>query len=110
AEPTHVVNGESVFRLEPESELGLERVRCCEPRLLVFLERSEGTGFRLTPMSSSEAVVRLEGELMAEPPDAAEMPGEVIEKLAELSCCLLQYGGQPQDVANALAQYFDGLR
>ena len=100
-------NGEKGFRLEPEFGLGLERVRHCEPRLLVFLERSEGPRFCLTHMSPQEAAARLEEEMMAELPDAAAVQREVIGKLAELPCCLLQYGGRPQDVAQQLARHFE---
>jgi len=109
-EPTHLQNGEQVFRLEPELGLGLERVRLCAPRLLVFLERSERPAFCLTPMSSAEATARLEEDLVAELPDAAAMQMEVVGKLAELPCRLLRYGGQPQDVAHRLAVYFDQVR
>jgi hypothetical protein len=109
-EPAHFQNGERVFRLEPEFALGLERVRCCQPRLLVFLERSERPAFCLTPMSSAEAAARLEVDLMAELPDAADMQMEVIEKLAERPCCLLQYGGRPQNAAHELALYFDRIQ
>jgi len=109
-QPTDLPNGERGFRVEPESALGLERVRCCEPRLLVFLERSEVPGFCLTDLSSEEARVRLEEDLMAELPDAAAAQMEVIEKLGELTCCLLQYGGRPQVVAKKLAQHFERFR
>ena len=109
-EPTDLQHGEWGFRLEPEFALGLERVRCCEPRWLVFLERSENPGFRLSNLSSQEAGVRLEEDLMAELPDAATAQMEVIEKLAELPCCLLQYGGRPQVVAKNLTLHFERFR
>jgi hypothetical protein len=109
-EPTHLQNGERVFRLEPELALGLERVRRCQPRLLVFLERSENPAFCLTPMSSADAAVRLEADLMAELPDAVDMQMDVIGKLAEQPRCLLQYGGQPQNAAHELAIYFDRVQ
>ena len=100
-------NGERGFRFEPESALGLKRIRGCEPRLLVFLERSENPEFRLTDLSSEEARARLEVDLMAEIPDAAAQQMEVVEKLVELPCCLLQYGGRPQMVAEKLAVHFE---
>jgi hypothetical protein len=108
-EPTHLQDGEQVFRLEPELGLGLERVRHCEPRLLVFLERSEIPAFCLIPISSTEAAARLEEDLVAELPDMAAMQMEVVGKLAELPCRLLRYGGRPQDVAKELATRFEGL-
>lgn len=109
-QPKYLPNGERGFRLEPELALGLERVRCCEPRLLVFLERSEVSGFCLTELSSEEARARLEEGLMAELPDAAAAQMQVIGMLAELPCCLLQYGGPPQVVAKKLAQHFEQFR
>jgi len=109
-EPTHLLNGERVFRFEPEFELGLERVRLCEPRLLVFLERSERPAFCLTTMSSAEAAARLEADLMAELPDAAALQMEVVEKLADRPCYLLQYGGRPQNAAHELAMHFDRVQ
>ena len=108
--PTDLQNGERVFRLEPECALGLERIRRCEPRLLVFLERREDPGFCLTDLSSEEASTRLQEDLMAELPDAAAAQMEVLGKLVELPCCLLQYGGRPQTVAKKLVAHFDRLR
>jgi hypothetical protein len=109
-QPEYLPNGERGFRLEPELALGLERVRCCEPRLLVFLERSEVSGLCLTELSSEEARARLEEDLMAELPDAAAAQTQVIGMLAELPGCLLQYGGPPQVVAKKLAQHFEQFR
>jgi hypothetical protein len=110
AQPKSLPSGEWGFRLEPELALGLECVRRCEPRLLVFLERSQNPGFSLTDLSSEQARARLEEDLMAEFPDATAAQMEVIGKLAELNCCLLQYGGQPQIVAKKLAQHFERFR
>jgi len=100
-------NGETGFRFEPELALGLKRIRGCEPRLLVFLERRENPEFRLTNLSSEEARARLEEDLMAEIPDTAAQQMEVVGKLVELPCCLLQYGGRPQIVAEKLAAHFE---
>jgi hypothetical protein len=74
---------------------------------LVFLERRENPDFRLTDLSSEEARARLEEDLMAEIPDAAAQQMEVVGKLVELPCCLLQYGGRPQIVAEKLAAHFE---
>jgi hypothetical protein len=109
-QPKYLPNGEWGFRLEPAFTLGLECVRRCEPRLLVFLERSQNPRFCLTDLSLKEARARLEEGLMAELPDAAAAQMEVIGKLAELSCCLLRYGGRPQVVAKNLAQHFERFR
>jgi hypothetical protein len=108
-EPTHLQDGEKVFRLEPEIGLGLRRVRHCEPRWLVFLERTERPAFSLSSISSAESAARLETDLMAELPHAAAQQREVIGKLSELPGCLLQYGGQPQNIAAGLIQHLESL-
>lgn len=100
-------NGERGFRFEPELALGLERIRGCEPRLLVFLERRENPEFCLTDLSPQEAKARLEEDLMAELPGGAAGQMQVVGKLVELPCCLLQYGGRPQIVAQKLAAHFE---
>jgi hypothetical protein len=107
--PTNLQNGERGFRLEPDFGLGLKRVRHCEPRLLVFLEQSENSGSCLTSLSSQDAAARLEADMMAELPDAEALQMEVIKKVSELPCCLLQYGGRPQGVAKKLALHFERL-
>jgi hypothetical protein len=106
-QPMDLPNGERGFRFEPELALGLERIRGCEPRLLLFLERRENPEFRLTDLSSEEARARLEEDLMAELPDGSAAQMQVVGKLVELPCCLLQYGGRPQIVAEKLAVYFE---
>jgi hypothetical protein len=107
--PTALHNGERGFRLDPELDLGLERVRRCEPRLLVFLERRENSTFSLTSMSPDEAAARLEEDLVEESPDAAARQMDVLRRLVDLPCRLLHYGGWPRDVAKKLAIHFGRL-
>ena len=109
ADPTALHNGERGFRLDPELDLGLERVRRCEPRLLVFLERRENSTFSLTSMSPDEAAARLEEDLVEESPDAAARQMDVLRRLVDLPCRLLHYGGWPRDVAKKLAIHFGRL-
>ena len=108
-QPTDLQNGEPSFRLDPESGLGLEGIRSCEPRMLVFLERSETPRFCLTNVSAGEAAARLDEDLVAELPEAAARQMEVIEELAKRPCYLLRYGGLPQNVAKELAIHFEQL-
>jgi hypothetical protein len=92
--------------LEPEHFLGLTRVQRCQPHSLLFLERQEASKFRLSRMSSSEASNRLRGDLMGELPDAFARRSAAVEKLVELPCWLLQYGGQPQAIALQISEHF----
>jgi len=107
-EPTHKEKGESVYRLEPERDLGLERVLCSRPAAVIFLERQESSSFALSRVSSLEAAHRLKHELMPELPDTANKQAATIARLAEIPCWRLQYGGRPQDVAQTIREHFEG--
>jgi hypothetical protein len=105
-EPADLHNGEAVFRLEPESPLGLKRAWFCEPCCLVFLERREKPGLRMTGMSSVNAADLLEQELRADSPERIETVLTTIRKLSALPCWSLQHGEQPQKVARELVRHF----
>lgn len=107
--PMLLPSGESGFRLDPETELGITRTAHCEPRMLVFLERICGSRFRVVNVSSNEAAARLEEDLLVELPETAARQMEVLGKLAQLPCRLLQYGGEPAEVAGELASHFQQL-
>ena len=107
-DPTHREKGEWVYRLEPERDLALERVRCCRPAAIIFLERQETSSFALTPELSREAAQRLEEELVPELPDAASKRAATIARLVEVPSWRLRYGGRPQEVAQKIKECFDG--
>jgi len=92
----------SEFRVSPES-LGLFRVRQCEPRLLIFLERHGPTRCRLAPLKKEEAANRLEAGLMVESSEVTLVQRRLIALVTELPCFVLQYGGTPQAIAKHLA-------
>lgn len=106
-ELTEIQNGEPVFRLQPEQRLGLKRVQRCEPRWLVFLERTQSSEFHLNRISSSAAAELVEEGLMAELPEAVEKQSKTIAQLLELPCWLLRYGGPPQAVSRKLIRHFE---
>jgi hypothetical protein len=106
-ELTDAQNGEQVFRLQPEHQLGLSRIQVCEPRWVVFLERGQIPEFQLSRISSSAAAEFVQGGLMAELPEAIEKQSATIAKLLELPCWLLRYGGSPQVVSSELARHFE---
>src|ERR1700687_276300 len=99
-------NEEPVFRLAPE-RLGLQRIRQCEPRLIVFLERQQDSSFCMKPISTDEAAHRMESELMAESPEALEKQAQTINRLSQLACYRLAYGGRPPVIAAQLARHFE---
>jgi hypothetical protein len=102
--PIETQPGEPAFWLDPEDLPGLKRVQCCRPRLLIFLERQEAPELSWSPMSSSEALNRLNKDLIAEFPDAVRKRSGSITRLVELPCWLLQYGGEPHAIAQSILQ------
>ena len=106
---TDTRSGDPAFWLDPEHLIGVKRVRRSRPTSLIFLERGSTSEFRLSPMSSAEALSRLNGELMAESPEAAVRRTGTIKKIVELPCWLLRYGGQPQLVARQISEYLARL-
>jgi DNA polymerase III delta prime subunit len=103
-QPTETQEGSPDLWLDPESSLGLKRVRRCRPRAIIFLERQKASEFRLSRVSSAEALKRLNKDLMAELPDAVAKRSGTIDKLVDLPCWLLQYDGYPQAIAQQISQ------
>jgi hypothetical protein len=101
-EPTEVQNGERVFHCEPNHRFGQHRFPTCEPRLLVFLERQQSSGFSVTPMKRSAVRSGIEVEMMAEAPDAKQRQVLTIDHLLALPCWRLRYGGNPQEIAQQI--------
>jgi hypothetical protein len=106
---TDTRSGGPAFWLEPERLIGIERVRQCRPTALLFLERRDAPEFRLTSISSSDVLNRLNRDLTAEPPEAEQKRSETIEKIAELPCWLLRYGGQPHLIAQQIDRHLAGV-
>jgi hypothetical protein len=104
-EPVDVQDGELVFHCEPNLRFGHECFPECEPRLLVFLDRQQSSGFCMTRMNRSEARSRIEQDLLAEAPEAVQKQTETIDELLALPCWRLKYGGRPQVIAERLARY-----
>ncbi len=105
-QPAETQAGEPAFWFDPEARFGVEQVQRCRPRSLIFLERQQATAFRMSRMSSTEALNRLNQDLMAEVPDAVAKRSETMEKLVDIPCWLLQYGGDPHTVARNILQHF----
>jgi hypothetical protein len=105
-QPTTMQKGESVFWLDPES-LGFKRVRCCQPRAVIFLEQQQDSEFEMRELTRAEAMNRLDKDLMAASPDELAKQSETLVKLVELPCWLLRYCGQPQAIARMIAKQFE---
>jgi len=102
-------NGNGDLWLEPEQLNGVRRVRQSHAASVIFLEQGDGFDFCLSPMSSEDAMNRIARDLMAELPDATAKRAETIQRIVELPCWLLQYGGQPQAIAREITHHLADL-
>jgi len=102
-------NGNGDLWLEPEQLNGVRRVRQSRAASVIFLEQGDGFDFCLSPMSSEDAMNRIARDLMAELPDATAKRAETIQRIVELPCWLLQYGGQPQAIAREITHHLADL-
>jgi hypothetical protein len=109
AQPSDGHSGEPAYWLDHNDFVELNRVPSCRPRSLIFLERQEAPAFRISRISSADAVSRLNQDLMAEIPDAAAKRSKTIAKLVEYPCWLLHYGGDPQTVARNILRSLSEL-
>ena len=101
-EPADIQNGEHVFHFEPKQR----NVPKCEPRLLVFLQQQQDLGFSMIRMNRKAAKSRIEKDLLAETPDSIRRQAECLDEILALPCCLLRYGGRPQEIAEQIAATF----
>ena len=99
-------NGEEAFEIDPHLNLGVARSFYCEPRELVFLERSSTPEFTLTHMPAAEAIEQLEEHFLADTPEALQPQSEVVRHLVERGCWQLRFGEAPGTVAKKLASFF----
>jgi len=98
--------GKNIIELDPEDDLGFKRVKCCEPHILVLLERGSGTYPELRQTNPSELAVRLERGLKCDANDT-EFQREVFQGLAQLPCYTLHNQGSLQAVSKILIDVLD---
>jgi len=92
------------LRIDPAQELGVHRLRCCQPNEIIFLHRQNHPGFDMVPMPRAEAALQLEQDLIAEAPEVVEMQRGMIAKLVARPCWRLGYGGSPHVVAQQFSR------
>jgi hypothetical protein len=104
-EPGVSLNGETAFEVDPEHAFGMQRCLRCEPRWLVFLERRNQRGHALVRVPPKTAAVRLGSAQERFPPELSHFrrtQRATIQSLVGRQCWLLQYGGEPEAVAELL--------
>jgi hypothetical protein len=102
------MNGELAYEVDIAEAFGARVERVCEPRWLIFLERTQGAGAVFTTISPREArnyvrsgVERLPSHLY----DAVTMREQTIERVALLPSWHFRYGGTPQFAAKELLEF-----
>lgn len=107
-EPAVSQNGELAFEVDPVDTFDVNRSLSCEPRWLVFLERTEDRHAVFRPISSSEAAVRLASDLEMLPPCISgqrERQLATINTVVDRQCWVLRHGIAPLSVARELAEF-----
>ena len=98
------------LRFLPETLPFINRVRDCIPRCLLFLNPQTSASFQLDRISPEEAAARLENDLLAELPEAKLGQDEVISRITNLPCYVVQYNEEPWLTARRIASWFDEPR
>jgi hypothetical protein len=102
------MNGELAYEVDIAEAFGARVQRACEPRWLIFLERTQGAGAVYTPMSSAEARSYVNSSVERLPPqlyEATAMREQTIERVAMLPSWHFRYGGTPQFAAKMLRKF-----
>jgi hypothetical protein len=102
------MNGELAYEVDIAEAFGARIERACEPRWLIFLERTQGAGAVFAPISSAEARSYVNSSVERLPPqlyEAVAMRQQTIERVASLPSWRFRYGGTPQFAAKAVLEF-----
>jgi hypothetical protein len=102
------MNGELAYEVDIVETFGAQAERGCEPRWLIFLERTPYPGGEFTSMSSTTARNYLHSSVERLPvqlSEAAEMRGMIIERVSQLPSWRFRYGGTPQFATEQLREF-----
>ena len=102
------MNGELAYEVDIIEAFGARVERACEPKWLLFLERTQGAGAVFAPMSSADAQNYVNSSVERLPPqlyEAIAMRKQTIERVASLPCWRFRYGGTPQFAAKELQKF-----
>jgi hypothetical protein len=102
------MNGELAYEVDIAEAFGARVERACEPRWLIFLERTQQAGAVFAPMSSADAQSYVNSSVEKLPRqlyEAVAMREQTIERVALLPSWLFRYGGTPQFAAKELREF-----
>jgi hypothetical protein len=106
--PQKSMNGEIAYEVDIAEAFGVGVEKACEPRWLIFLERTPHLGVEFVPMASSKARSYLDASVERLPTElyeASAMRDLILEMVSKLPCWLLRYGGAPQVAAEYLGEF-----
>jgi hypothetical protein len=101
------LNGEVAIHLDPET-IGVSRSPSCEPRWLVFIERTDKSGIALNQITSEEAASRFISGLETLPPCISGQRDHqlaTINAVVDRECWVLRHGVTPAAVADRLQEF-----
>jgi hypothetical protein len=107
-EPAISQNGELAFEVDPVETFGVSRALSCEPRWLVFLERTQEPYAVFKPIGSLEAASRFAADLEILPSRISGQRDDqlaTIKALVNRECWTLRHGMTPSSVARELADF-----
>jgi hypothetical protein len=102
------MNGELAYEVDIAEAFGARVERACEPRWLIFLERTQEAGAVFAPTPSAEAQSYVNSSVERLPPqlyEAVAMRQQTIECVASLPSWRFRYGGTPQFAAKELQEF-----
>ncbi|MFZ0816443.1 MAG: hypothetical protein WAM78_13045 [Candidatus Sulfotelmatobacter sp.] len=104
------LNGELALTVDPTEIFNVRRCLSCDPRWLVFLERTADSPPVIKPVRSSEAASRLAADLETIPASIAdqyEYQLETIRLLVDRECWVVQHALKPKVLASLLAEIYE---
>ena len=102
------LNGELAYEVDPVEVFSVDRSLSCEPKWLVFVERTDGTDTFFKPISSDDAFRRFAEELEELPADLSNVRNQQLQTIRALvnrECWLLQHRLPPSTVAEKLSEF-----
>jgi hypothetical protein len=106
--PAESLNGEVAFELDPTEVFGVKRSPSCDPRWLIFIERTQETNAVFRAIGREESARRLASDLELLPPCIAHQRDHqlaVIDSLVQRGSWVLRHGLRPEALALAITQF-----
>lgn len=102
------LNGELAYLLSPSEAFSSRAVRFCVPQWFVFLERTTGSRFEISPIPAEQICRYVESSVEPLPSElgaAALNRQKLVARVASLPSWRLRYGGTPQFAAQELSRF-----